>query len=151
MTLGVILNRRLMAVVGVQEEQVVLADSRFVRAGRSGASDGVTHYFATILEQSKPEAIYLCAPDDAGLVSQALVKALDQEAGQVGVPVKRLSRGEVLSSFGILPVRTRRLLQSVIAPLWSGLNDHKRNRQGVIAEAAATALVGDFNQEWPVT
>lgn len=148
MILGVKLDRRLIAIVGLQDEQFVFSDSRFVPA-RAVLSVAVARYFQRLLEQFRPAAVHYYAPDDPGTVTAAAVKALDTEAGRAGVPMKPLSRFDLFSSVGILPLRTRQDLRACVANLWPGLAEGKPHRQTALAEAATAALVGDLRQAWP--
>jgi hypothetical protein len=48
-----------------------------------------------------------------------------------------------------MPFRTRQELQDHLRQFWPELSEAKPQRQAPLAEAAATALVGDLYQEWP--
>jgi hypothetical protein len=148
MILGLRLDRRLVASVALEDEEFVFSDSRFVPS-RLILATALGRYFKTILEQLKPVAIYYYVPDGPGAVTALVLKTLDLEAGHAGVPLKPVSRMDLFGSFGVLPLRTRRELRAVLEELWPGLSQGMPHRQLALAEAAATALVGDMWQVWP--
>jgi hypothetical protein len=51
----------------------------------------------------------------------------------------------------VTPVRTRRELREQLSDLWPVLSEGKVHRQAALAEAAASALVGDLRRELPAT
>lgn len=149
MILGLKFDRRLTAAVGLEGEQVVFADSRFVPVRQAGVSTGMSRYLRHVLNQVRPSAIFYFAPHDSGPFTTELVRILEREAADLGVPAKPLSRADVFGSFGVLPVRTRRELRTLLEAFWPALTEAKPARQLVMAEAAAVALVGDLHQGWP--
>ncbi len=149
MIVGLKLGRRLMAVAALEDERFVFQDSRFIASRKSALQAGVTRYFSQVFDQLKPTAIYYYAPTGRNTVTEALVALLDTQAGQMGIPAKRLSKSDLFDHFGLLPLRTRRQLREHLQPLWPALSEGKVHRQVALAEAAAAACVGDFRQALP--
>ena len=149
MIVGLKLGRRLMAVAALEDERFVFQDTRFVASRKSALQSGITRYFSQVFEQLKPTAIYYYAPTGPNTITEALVTLLDTQAGQMGIPAKRLSKPDLFDHFGLLPFRTRRELRDHLQHLWPVLSEGKAHRQLVLAEAAAAACVGDFRQELP--
>jgi hypothetical protein len=149
MILGLKFDRRLIAAAGLNGEQFVFGDSRFVPSRQAALSTAISRYLRNVLDQVKPVAIYYYAPPQSGTFTAELVTILEHEAAHVGVPVKSLSHTDVFGSFGVLPLRTRRALRAHLEAFWPALTEGKPSRQLVLAEAAAVALVGDLRQAWP--
>jgi hypothetical protein len=149
MILGLKFDRRLVAAAGLEGEQFVFGDSRFVPSRQAGLSAAMSRYLRQVLEQVKPAAIYYYAPQESGAFTTELVTILEREAANLGVPAKPLSKTDVFGSFGVLPLRTRRDLRALLEAFWPALTEGKPSRQVVLAEAAAVALVGDLHQAWP--
>jgi hypothetical protein len=149
MTLGLKLGRRLVGAVALDDETVTFHDSRFVRARRDQPGTALSTYVGRVLDQVRPSVVYMYAPVGVGTVTAELVGALEREAARRGIPVKPLTRTDVLGSFGLRLLRTRAELREVIGVIWPALAEVKRHRQDTVAEAAAAALVGDISQEWP--
>jgi hypothetical protein len=147
--LGLKLGRRLMAAAGHEDEHFVFHDSRYVASRKSTVDAGLTKYFGQLLDQLKPAAVYYYAPTGQQTITEQLAARLEQSATEAGIPVRRLNRTDVFGSFGLTPVRTRRELREQLADLWPLLSEGKAPRQSVLAEAAASALVGDLRQGLP--
>lgn len=149
MILGLKLGRRLVAAVALNDDRFVFQDSRYVRSPRTALEPVFERYLRHVFEQVKPAAVYYYAPIAAKTVTELLIKQLTAVSGAFGIPVKPLTRLEVFGSFGVLPIRTRHELCEQITAFWPALREAKVQRQEVLAEAAATALVGDLHQGWP--
>lgn len=145
MILGLRLSRRLVAVAGLNDERFVFLDSRFVPRG-ADASGGASRYFRQVLEQTKPTAVFFYAPTGPRTLTHQLILLLEQEASRLALVAKALSKTDVFASFGLLPLRTRRDLRVCVEALCPDLIQHRTQRQSVLSEAAAAALVGDFQQ-----
>jgi hypothetical protein len=149
MILGLKLGRRLLAACALEGEQFVFRDSRFVTSQRAAEDASVVRYVQHLVSQVQPRAIYYYAPTLPGTRTERLVTLLETTAAELGVPAKPLSRLDVFGSFGVLPVRTRQDIREQIAHIWPVLTEEHRDRQLALAEATATALVGDLRQRWP--
>lgn len=149
MILGIIFTRRLMAAVGLEDGVITFMDSRFVPSKAAEIGRVSSSYLRRILDQGRPGAVFVCLPPRLGRISAALRDMLDAEAGAMGIPVKRLGRIKVLTSFGLMPLRNRRDVLEVASQLWPSLLEAKRGRQAFLCEAATVAAVGDVHQQWP--
>lgn len=148
-TLGLKLGRRLVAAAGLEDGQFVFHDSRYVGARKSMLNAGTTRYFGQLLDQLKPAAVYYYAPTGQRTITQQLAVLLEQSAAQAGIPVHRLTKADLFGSASVTPVRTRRELHEQLADLCPVLSEGKVHRRTVLAEASASALVGDLRQELP--
>ena len=151
MILGFKLGRRLLAAVGLDAEQFGFVDSRYV-GRRQTLTETASAYFHRVIDQARPSVIYVyapTAPDEPESLTKALVGVLETEAGRVGVPVKELERADLFGSFGLVALRTRPQLFDVMSAIWPALSEAKKERQLILAEAGAAALVGDIRQRWP--
>lgn len=144
MILGLKFDRRLIAAVGLESEQFVFRDSRFVPSMQARLGAAMNRYLRHVLDQVKPVAIYYYAPTESGAHTAELVTVLERAAADLGVPAKPLSRTDVFGSFGVLPLQTRQELRTLVEAFWPALTEGKTARQVVLAEAAAVALVGDL-------
>ena len=148
MTLGIKLGRRLVAAAAVDGEAIVFHDSRYAPRPPQVAS-GFSRYVSQLLEQVKPTLILCYAPGaDEGLTRQ-LLSIVESEAAARGIPCRRSSRADVFGAFGVVPLRTRHQLKELLLSVWPALASGKSGRQAALAEAAATALVGDIQRQWP--
>jgi hypothetical protein len=150
MTLGLKLGRRLLAACALDGEQFVFRDSRFVTAPHALEVAGLGRYLQQLIAQLRPQTIYYYAPTLPNTRTARLIALLLTTAGEMGVPAKPLSRLDLFGSFGVLPVRTRQELCDLVGQIWPALAEEHRHRQTTLAEAAATALVGDLRQRWPL-
>lgn len=148
MILGLKLGRRLIAAVGLSDEAFSFRDSRYIGSRRELAAT-VPAYFRRLLEQSRPRTIYAYAPSAPDSSTEDVVALLEAEAAKMGVTVKRLTKSDMLGSFGLVPLRTRSELRTVLLHLWPQLSENPELRQVPLAEAAAAALIGDLREAWP--
>ena len=149
MILGIKLGRRLVAAAGLDDEQFVFRDSRFVPSRQALLDAAMGRYLTHVLTASAPTAVYCYAPTEAHSLTEQLFALLEVQAARLAIPVKRLTKFDVFTSFGILPLRTRDDLLEEAQVLWPDLTEVKTHRQLALAEAAAAALVGDLRQAWP--
>lgn len=149
--LGLKLGRRLMAAAAMEDEQFVFHDSRYVASRHSTLAPGTSRYFAQLLDQLRPVAIYYYAPTGHQTLTEQLVVMLEQSAAHAGISSRRLAKADLFTSVSLLPVRTRRELREHLAELWPVLSAGKVHRDAALAEAAASALVGDLRQALPPT
>lgn len=150
-TLGLRLGRRLVAAVGLEDEQFVFNDSRYVAARKGTLNAGTTRYFGQLLDQLKPAAVYYYAPTGQRTITEQLAVGLEQSAVQAGISAHRLTKADLFGSVSGTPIRTRRELREQLTDLWPVLSEVKVHRQAALAEASASALVGNFRQELPPT
>jgi hypothetical protein len=149
-TLGLKLGRRLVAAAGLDEDgQFVFHDSRYVDGRKSTLNAGTTRYFGQLLDQLKPAAVYYYAPTGHQTLTEQLALLLEQSAVHAGISAHRLTKADLFGSVSVTPARTRRELQEQLADLWPALSEAKVHRQAALAEASASALVGDLRQELP--
>jgi hypothetical protein len=151
MILGVKLDRRLVAAIGLNGEEFVFQDSRFVPSRKDALAGSMARYLGRLCEQTKPDAVFFYLPNDAGRVAKQLVALLESAAVAAGTWAQPLSRSDVFGSFGLVPVPSRQHLFHLIAKIWPPLLEGKTHRQLALAEAVAVTLVGDFRHSWPPT
>ena len=149
MILGLRIGRRLLAAVTLDHEAFMFYEARYVASRTTTSDPGMTRYFTRLLEQFKPTAVYFYAPAGTGTTAEQLVAGLEQTAAHAGVPVKRLAKADLFTSATLVPARTRRELREQLSDLWPVLSEGKLHRQTVLAEAAASALVGELRQGLP--
>lgn len=150
MILGLKLGRRLVGVVGLDDERVTFHDARFVRAKRGEAGQPMGRYLARVLDQTHPQAIALYAPPAPGAITTELVGVLERLAASTGTAVTPITKRDLFGSFGLSLMRTRADLVAQVATLWPGLQEVASHRQETVAEAAAAALIGDLRHRWPL-
>jgi len=148
-TLGLKLGRRLVAAAGLEDGQFVFHDARYVAARTSTLHAGTTRYFGQLLDQLKPAAVYYYAPTGQRTITAHLAVLLEQSASQAGIPARRLTKADLFGSVSATPLRTRRALREQLSDLWPVLSEGTVHRQTALAEASASALVGDLRQELP--
>ena len=148
MTLGLKLGRRLVAAVAVDGEEFAFQDSRFVPR-RAQLVSGFSRYLQQLLRQVSPSAVYFYAPGANATLTHDLIGLLEAEAAAAGITARPLNKAEVFGAFGLKPVKTRRELRDLLQNLWPVLSEGKVHRQAALAEAAAVALVGDLQVQWP--
>ena len=146
MILGLKLGRRLVAAVAFDDEEAILCDSRFVPSGTEDLERVVARYFDQVISQVKPIEVFYYAPTSAQTVTERLVDVLTAAVARVGLTATRVTKEDLIASFGIPPLRTRRELRECISTFFSQVGENKAARQVVIAEAAATALVGELRR-----
>lgn len=149
MILGLKVGRRVLAAVALDDESFVFQHSRYAPSRTSTIQSGLTRYFSHLLEQVKPSAVYYYGSTAPQTLTEDIIKLLVTTAGSRGIPAKPLTKLDVFGSFGIQPFRTRQELRDHLAHLWPAIGESKPVRQAALAEAAATALVGEFRQELP--
>lgn len=150
MILGFKIGRRLTGVVGFDDERVAFHDSRYAIKRPEAQVSSFEHYVARVLNQLTPRAIYYYAPTSGqNTLAESMVRRLTDQAGKAGVSIRPLTKLEVFGSFGVLPPGTRRQLREIVSAIWPELGAANPHRQEALAEAAATALVGDLAQAWP--
>lgn len=148
MILALRLGGRLVAACGLAAESFVFHDSRYL--GRRGDHPEVLPgYFRQLLEQTQPSCLYAYAPSAPDSSTEDLLKLLETTAATFGLSVKRLSKPDLFTAFGLQPFRTRAELLDCLRHLWPELSTNHPPRQLPLAEAAATALVGDLRERWP--
>ena len=149
MILGFRLGRRVMAAAGIEGEDVSFLDSRFVDSKKTVDGNGAPRYFAQLLDQLQPVAIYFYAPTTAETVTARLASILEEVATQAHVGAYRLTKSDVFGSFGVEPIRSRREMRDEmtgLAPALAAINNARRDS---VAEAIASALVGEVRHELP--
>ena len=149
MILGRTLGRRLMAVATLEDEAFSFHEARYVASRKATFDASMSKYFARLFDQFTPTAVYYYAPAGAGTVTEQLMARLEQTAANAGIPARRLTKADLFTSVSLLPVRTRRELREQLSDLWPVLSGGKVPRQAALAEAAASALVGDLRQVLP--
>jgi hypothetical protein len=148
MILGLKLGRRLIAACGLSDEEFQFRDSRYI-GSRNQLLSTVPAYFQRLIDQSRPTTIYVYAPSVAESSTEEIVGLLEVEAAKAGIAVKRLTKTDVLGSFGLVPLQTRSDLRTTLIHLWPQLLENAEVRQVPLAEAAAAALIGDLREAWP--
>ena len=143
MTLGFKLGRRLLAAVAVDGEDITFCDSRFVAPRRDRLERGIPKYLDRVLSQIKPSAVFYYAPTSPHSVTENLIGLLNQAAGRNGLIPLPLTKHDIFGSFGLVPLRTRQQLRECLMSFVPQLAEGKPPRQVAVAEAAATALVGE--------
>lgn len=147
MILAFKLSRRLLASVGFRGEEFCLADTRYI--GPRATFPRLSPYFRRLIEQAQPRAIYIYAPGPSGSAVDDLLKVLEAEAAGMGILVRRLSKSDIFTAFGLLPLRNRQELSTLIQQIWPAMPVAEGERGTPLAEAAAAALVGDLRDAWP--
>lgn len=144
MILGLKLGRRLLAAVAFDGEETVLCDSRFVPSRKDELDRGFAKYFDQLISQVKPVEIFYYAPTGQQTVTERLVDILKASAERAGLSATRLTKQDLSLSFGVPAIRTRRELRECLAAFVPQVGENKTARQVIVAEAAATALVGEL-------
>ena len=149
MILALRLGRRLIGVCGFEHESFAFKDSRYV--GRKATLEStVPAYIAQLLEQIRPSAVYVYAPGATEALPNEVLALVEKTCAERGMPSRRLNREDITHAFGLQPLRMRRALHEVILHIWPELSSMPAPRQLVLAEAAATALIGDLRERWPL-
>lgn len=141
--LGIKLGRRLIATVGLRDEEFVFGDQRFVTSRPQSFESAMTRYFDTVLDQLRPDLIFYYVPAPSGTVAARLIGILESVAARQQLSARPLAKTDVFDNFGVLPLRTRRELREYLAAFWSTLTDGKVASQWVLAEAASAAMNGE--------
>jgi len=149
MILGIKLGRRLVAAAGLDDERFIFRDSRFVPSRQAMLGPAMGRYLTQVLTAAAPAAVYCYAPTEAHSLTEQLFALLEVQAARLAIPVKRLTKFDIFTSFGVLPLRARDDLLAQAQLLWPDLTEMKKHRQLALAEAAVAALVGDLRQAWP--
>jgi hypothetical protein len=147
MILAFKLSRRLLASVGFRGEEFCLADTRYI--GPRSTFTRLSPYFRRLIEQAQPKAIFIYAPGPTGSAVDELLKVLEAEAAGMGILIRRLTKQDIYSAFGLLPLRTRQEMFAVMQQIWPAMPVAEGERGTPLAEAAAAALVGDLRDAWP--
>ena len=146
MILGLKLGRRLLAAVAFNDEEPILCDSHFVPSQKDELERRVARYFNQLISQVKPVEIFYYAPTGSQTVTERLVDVLNSSARTAGLAATRLRKRDLFSSLGVPPPRTRRELRECLSVFVHQVGENKAERQVVIAEAAAAALVGEVTR-----
>lgn len=149
LVLGLKLGRRLTAAAALRDEMFVFHDVRSVPSRTDTLETSIARYLNTLFEQLKPAHLYYYAPTSTQTTTERLVLLVEQAAANHAIPALRLVKSDVFGSIAAVPARTRRELRDQLQHLWSTLSDGKLIRQAALAEAAATALVGELRNDWP--
>jgi hypothetical protein len=145
--LGFKLGRRLIAAAALADEQFVFSDQHYVTPRPASRDANMARYFERLLDQVKPALVFYYTPATARGTTKQLVTLLEQAAAARGIPVRGLTKSELMDHFGFTPVRTRRELRELLAHLWPVLEDGKDIRHAVLAEAAAAAMNGEVQRQ----
>jgi hypothetical protein len=148
MILGFKLSHRLVSAAGLHGESFSFRDTRYVGVRRSSPAT-LAAYFHRVLSQTTPTAIYAYQPGGRDRSSDALLQALETEAARLGISVHLLDRAEVMTAFGVMPLRTRDEVLEALLHIWPAVGEAVAPKQHCLAEAAAVALVGALREEWP--
>jgi hypothetical protein len=146
MILGLKLGRRLLAAVAFNDEETILCDSRFVPSRKEDLDRVFAKYFDQLIAQVKPVEVFYYAPTGPQTLTERLVHVLSAAVNRVGLPASRVTKQDLMFSFGLPPLRMRRELRECVSPFVPQVSENKTARQVVIAEAAATALVGELTR-----
>jgi len=146
MILGLKLGRRLLAAVAFEDEETILCDSRFVPSRKDELERGFGRYFDQLIAQVKPEEVFYYAPTGQQTVTERLAELLRAAVDRAGIPATRVTKQDLFPSCGIPVPRTRRELRECLGTFVPQVGENKPARQVVIAEAAATALVGELTR-----
>ena len=144
MILGMRLGRRLLAAVAFDDEETILCDSRFVPSRRDGLERGFAKYFDQLIAQVNPDEVFYYAPTGPQTVTERLIELLRAAADRASIPSTRVTKQDLFPSCGMPAPRTRRELRECLGAFVPQVAENKTVRQVVVAEAAATALVGEL-------
>lgn len=143
MIVGIRLSRRLIAVVGLDDEVVTFHESRFVPSNAEIRERTTRAYFQKILEQLQPTRICYYAPTSEATAADQLTKLLAAVAASLLIATEPLSKDAVFGSCALDGKARRSHLHDVASNIWSGLPSMAVDRQLALSEAFICALVGD--------
>jgi hypothetical protein len=146
MILGLKLGRRLLAAVAFDDEETLLCDSRFVPSRKDELERSFAKYFDQLIAQVRPDEVFYYAPTGPQTVTERLTELLQAAADRAGISGTRVTKQELFPSCGLPAPRTRRELRECLGTFVPQVAENKTARQVVVAEAAATALVGELTR-----
>ena len=141
--LAVRLSRRALGAVALEDDHVVFADSRHLTSNQDRARRNADRYLARIVDQIRPARLAVYVPDQAKALTATLVMQVRQMADASGLPLRIVTKTQLLSAFGVRPLRQRHELQGLIEEFWPGLADMSNQLKPYLADAAATAWYAD--------
>src|SRR5882672_325957 len=113
------LNRRAIGAAVLADESLVFADGRHLTSERERAVPAAIRYVNRLLEQSGASAVVVDAPVTAeGTTSSHVLREIVALISSRGLLPLVTGKADILSAYGLTPIRTRREIREIVASFW---------------------------------
>lgn len=137
------LSRRAIGAVVLDDEHIVFADTRHLTSNQERARIAADRYLAHLIDQIRPVRLAVYMPEHARALTAAVLDHLKQLSTASAIPLRVVTKPELLSVFGTTPLRNRQELHGIVECLWPTLAEVSNRVKPYLADAAATAWYAD--------
>lgn len=136
------INRRAMGVVVLDRDELVLSDGRYLPSTRQRALNSLRRWLSYWLERFNDVDVVLDTSIPlAGTSMNAIVEELSALFSRRRIAPVELAKPEILSAYGLRPLRTRQEVRQVVSEFWPQLPQMSHRVKPYVIDAAAAALL----------
>jgi hypothetical protein len=138
------LGRRALAAAAVgDDDDLTMYDGRHLSSRAERAVAATERYLVRLFELSMPTIVMIDAPHAEGGTTSRLVEVATSVLQRLNIKFELVSLSDVLSSFALSGLRSRRELSQVVEAFWPVLQQMRLKVKPYVADAAAVALYAD--------
>jgi hypothetical protein len=138
------LSRRALAAAAVGDDgDLTMYDGRHLSSRAERAVAATERYLTRLFELSMPTLVVIDAPHAEGGTTSRLVDVATSVLQRLSISFEVVSVSDVLSSFALPGLRSRRELSQVVEGFWPVLAQMRLKVKPYVADAAAVALYAD--------
>jgi hypothetical protein len=138
------LNRRAIGAAVLADESLTLADGRHLTSNRDRAVVAAIRYVNQLLQQSSAGAVVVDAPHTTeGTTTSHVLREILALLSMRGFVPLLAGKADILSAYGLTPVRTRREVREIAASFWPDLTRISGPVKPYATDAAAAALFAE--------
>src|SRR5712692_1087726 len=138
------LNRRAIGAAVLADESLTLADGRHLTSERDRAVPAAIRYVTRLLEQSGADAVVVDAPVTVeGTTTNHVLHEIVALLSSRGLVPLLAGKSDILSAYGLTPIRTRREVREMAASFWPDFARISGQVKPYVADAAAAALFAE--------
>jgi hypothetical protein len=138
------LNRRAIGVAALDGESLRLADGRHLTSRRDKTVLAAHRFIYRLLVDTAPSLVVVDAPSAAdGAVSSAILDDIRRTVTDLGIDLLAVTKSELLTAYGLYPVKSRRDLREIVRSFWPELSNVRGKVEPYAVDATAAALYAD--------
>ena len=137
------ISRRAIGATVLVGDALTLIDGRHLTSRRERASVAAVRYVERLLDLAKPEGVVLDVPRLSANESDRVASAITATLHDRQLSALLIGKSDVLSAYGVRPLRTRVQLRGIVNGFWPELQRIAGRVQPYVADAAVAALYAE--------